>query len=176
MVVKIREGARVLWRHVDRILGQPALIRESSRGKYPWSNWLSRPSSTSTGAGGTPAVGGAAERTEAIKSGKGFGEVILPPSLHSRIRQLAAVTANTKKHAAPYRNMLFYGPPGTGKTMAAKELALQSGLDYALMTGGDVAPLGPNAVTKIHELFDWAGKSRKGLILFIDEADAFLCE
>jgi ATPase family AAA domain-containing protein 3A/B len=126
MVIKIREGARVLWRHVDRILGQPALIRESSRGKYPWSNWLSRPSSTSTGAGGTPAVGGAAERTEAIKSGKGFGEVILPPSLHSRIRQLAAVTANTKKHAAPYRNMLFYGPPGTGKTMAAKELALQS--------------------------------------------------
>ncbi|CAK9192629.1 hypothetical protein BDL97_01G129900 [Sphagnum fallax] len=175
-VYTTREGARVLWRHVDRILGQPALIRESSRGKYPWSNWLSRPSSTSTGAGGTPAVGGAAERTEAIKSGKGFGEVILPPSLHSRIRQLAAVTANTKKHAAPYRNMLFYGPPGTGKTMAAKELALQSGLDYALMTGGDVAPLGPNAVTKIHELFDWAGKSRKGLILFIDEADAFLCE
>ena len=50
------------------------------------------------------------------------------------------------------------------------------GLDYALMTGGDVAPLGANAVTKIHELFNWAGRSRKGLLLFIDEADAFLCE
>lgn len=50
------------------------------------------------------------------------------------------------------------------------------GLDYALMTGGDVAPLGANAVTKIHELFNWAGRSNKGLLLFIDEADAFLCE
>jgi ATPase family AAA domain-containing protein 3A/B len=50
------------------------------------------------------------------------------------------------------------------------------GLDYALMTGGDVAPLGANAVTKIHELFNWAGRSKKGLLLFIDEADAFLCE
>lgn len=50
------------------------------------------------------------------------------------------------------------------------------GLDYAMMTGGDVAPLGPQAVTKIHDIFDWAKKSRKGLLLFIDEADAFLCE
>lgn len=50
------------------------------------------------------------------------------------------------------------------------------GLDYAMMTGGDVAPLGAQAVTKIHEIFDWAKKSNKGLLLFIDEADAFLCE
>nr|GEU39394.1 ATPase family AAA domain-containing protein 3-like [Tanacetum cinerariifolium] len=61
------------------------------------------------------------------------------------------------------RNMLFYGPPGTGKTMAARELAKKSGLDYALMTGGDVAPLGSQAVTKIHQLFDWAKKSNRGL-------------
>lgn len=45
-----------------------------------------------------------------------------------------------------------------------------------MMTGGDVAPLGPQAVTKIHQIFDWAKNSRKGLLLFIDEADAFLCE
>lgn len=55
-------------------------------------------------------------------------------------------------------------------------LAIFQGLDYALMTGGDVAPLGPQAVTKIHQLFDWAKKSNRGLLLFIDEADAFLCE
>uniref|UniRef100_A0A2P2IJG6 ATPase AAA-type core domain-containing protein n=2 Tax=Rhizophora mucronata TaxID=61149 RepID=A0A2P2IJG6_RHIMU len=60
--------------------------------------------------------------------------------------------------------------------MAARELACKSGLDYALMTGGDVAPLGSQAVTKIHQLFDWAKKSPRGLLLFIDEADAFLCE
>lgn len=53
---------------------------------------------------------------------------------------------------------------------------LFQGLDYAMMTGGDVAPLGSQAVTKIHQIFDWAKKSKKGLLLFIDEADAFLCE
>ncbi|NP_001333796.1 AAA-type ATPase family protein [Solanum lycopersicum] len=160
-----REGARVVWSYVDRILGQPSLIRESSRGKYPWSGFFSRAMSTLKGANGGSA-----------KSEKGFGDVILHPSLEKRIQQLANATANTKSHQAPFRNMLFYGPPGTGKTMVARELARRSGLDYALMTGGDVAPLGSQAVTKIHQLFDWSKKSKKGLLLFIDEADAFLCE
>ncbi|KAL6122942.1 hypothetical protein ACLB2K_075466 [Fragaria x ananassa] len=155
-VYTTREGAKVIWSYVDRILGQPSLIRESSKGKYPWSGILSRSPST--------------------KNGKPFGDVVLHPSLQKRIEHLAGATANTKSHQAPFRNMLFYGPPGTGKTMAAREMARKSGLDYALMTGGDVAPLGPQAVTKIHELFDWAKKSRRGLLLFIDEADAFLCE
>ena len=47
--------------------------------------------------------------------------------------------------------------------MMAKRLARHSGLDYALMTGGDVAPLGSDAVTRIHELFDWASTFRRGL-------------
>ncbi|XP_010261604.1 PREDICTED: ATPase family AAA domain-containing protein 3-B [Nelumbo nucifera] len=162
-----REGARVVWGYVDRILGQPSLIRESSRGKYPWSGVFSRAMST---------LSHKADKRSTSKNGSGFGDVILNPSLQKRIEQLAGATANTKSHQAPFRNMLFYGPPGTGKTMAARELSRKSGLDYALMTGGDVAPLGPQAVTKIHQLFDWAKKSKKGLLLFIDEADAFLCE
>ncbi|XVE90451.1 hypothetical protein DITRI_Ditri20bG0078800 [Diplodiscus trichospermus] len=161
-----REGARVIWGYVDRILGQPSLIRESSRGKYPWSGIVSRSMSSLSRSGNKIPP----------KTGNGFGDVILHPYLQKRILQLAGATANTKAHQAPFRNMLFYGPPGTGKTMAARELAHKSGLDYALMTGGDVAPLGPQAVTKIHQLFDWAKKSKRGLLLFIDEADAFLCE
>ncbi|KAJ8455611.1 hypothetical protein OPV22_006287 [Ensete ventricosum] len=163
-----REGARVVWGYVDRILGQPSLIRESSRGKYPWSGFFARAFSSTSN-----------KMIRGNNSGKvenGFGDVILNPSLQKRVEQLASATANTKAHQAPFRNMLFYGPPGTGKTMAARELAHKSGLDYALMTGGDVAPLGSQAVTKIHQLFDWAKKSRKGLLLFVDEADAFLCE
>lgn len=42
------------------------------------------------------------------------------------------------------------------------------------MTGGDVAPLGRDAVTAIHKVFDWSQTSGRGLLLFIDEADAFL--
>ncbi|XP_057535358.1 uncharacterized protein LOC130813536 [Amaranthus tricolor] len=160
-----REGAKVIWSHVDRILGQPSLIRESSIGKYPWSGAFSRVTGLLRAKGGTHS-----------DNGNGFGDVILHPALQKRIQLLASATANTKAHKAPFRNMLFYGPPGTGKTMAARELARKSGLDYALMTGGDVAPLGAQAVTKIHQMFDWAKKSNKGLLLFIDEADAFLCE
>mmetsp|Transcript_16153 Transcript_16153/g.38729 ORF Transcript_16153/g.38729 Transcript_16153/m.38729 type:complete len:127 (-) Transcript_16153:825-1205(-) len=48
------------------------------------------------------------------------------------------------------------------------------GIDYALMSGGDVSPLGADAVTQIHNLFAWAKMSPKGVILFIDEAECFL--
>lgn len=116
-VLKCREGARVIWSYVDRILGQPSLIRESSRGKYPWSGLLSRPIST---------LSRSSEKGSTSQNGKGFGDVVLHPSLQKRIQQLANATANTKSHQAPFRNMLFYGPPGTGKTMAARELARKS--------------------------------------------------
>lgn len=112
-----REGAKVIWSYVDRILGQPSLIRESSRGKYPWSGLFSRAMST---------VSRGSDKGSSSKSGNGFGDVILHPSLQKRIEQLANATANTKSHQAPFRNMLFYGPPGTGKTMAARELARKS--------------------------------------------------
>lgn len=50
----------------------------------------------------------------------------------------------------------------------------QSGLEYAVLAGGDVAPLGKDAITELHKVFDWSENSRKGTLLFIDEADAFL--
>ena len=53
--------------------------------------------------------------------------------------------------------------------MIAKRLAISSGMDYAVMSGGDVAPLGKEAVTELHKLFQWAEKSPRGLLLFIDE-------
>ena len=47
-------------------------------------------------------------------------------------------------------------------------------MDYAIMTGGDIAPMGREGVTAIHKVFDWASSSKKGVLLFVDEADAFL--
>lgn len=58
--------------------------------------------------------------------------------------------------------------------MVAKRFAGFSGLDYAIMSGGDVAPLGGDAVTEIHKLFKWVNRSRRGVVLFIDEAESFL--
>ena len=51
---------------------------------------------------------------------------------------------------------------------------MHSGMDFAIMTGGDVAPMGKDGVTAIHKMFDWAQSSRRGLLLFCDEADSFL--
>ena len=42
------------------------------------------------------------------------------------------------------------------------------------MVGSDIAPLGPVAVRELNNLFDWAEKQKNGMVLFIDEADAFL--
>ncbi|KRY42709.1 ATPase family AAA domain-containing protein 3 [Trichinella spiralis] len=108
------------------------------------------------------------------RPGDPLAGVILEPNLERHLRDVAITTKNTKRNHGLYRNFLFYGPPGTGKTLFAKRLASHSGMHYAVMTGGDVAPLGRHAVTEIHKLFDWASTSRRGLILFVDEADAFL--
>lgn len=39
---------------------------------------------------------------------------------------------------------------------------MHSGMDYAIMTGGDVAPMGRVGVTAMHKVFDWANTSRRG--------------
>ncbi|GBF92094.1 hypothetical protein Rsub_04441 [Raphidocelis subcapitata] len=149
-----REGARVAGRAAERWLGTPKLVRETSRRAL-------------FGGGAAPV-----KSNEAVR--KDFGDIVLKEGLHDQVRSLAAMAANTKRHGAPFRHMLFYGPPGTGKTLVAKRLARTSGLDYAILSGGDVAPLEGGAVTQLHSTFDWAERSRKGLLLFIDEADAFL--
>lgn len=114
-----REGAKVTWGYINRILGQPSLIRESSMAKFPGSNIISQAKNKvrnfSTMA-----------KAEKPESKSGLGNVVLHPSLQRRIEHLARATSNTKAHQAPFRNMLFYGPPGTGKTMVAREIARKS--------------------------------------------------
>lgn len=155
-----RTSTAVIGRFVESRLGKPSLIRETSRVnvlevvKHPW----------------------AAIKTaiKAKNADQALKNIVLETSLEYRLRRIAVSTANTKKNRAPYRHMLLHGPPGTGKTMFAKGLARESGMHYAIMTGGDVAPLGKDAVTEIHKLFDWANSTSKGVIIFVDEADAFL--
>ncbi|XP_055342233.1 ATPase family AAA domain-containing protein 3-like [Paramacrobiotus metropolitanus] len=157
-VYSAKMGTGVAARYVESRLGKPSLVRETSRLnvfdtiKHPFKNFRrlwSKPSDALAG-------------------------VVLKPDLESRLRDVAITTRHTKKNNGFYRNLLMYGPPGTGKTLFAKKLAFHSGMDFAIMTGGDVAPMGRAGVTAMHKVFDWASTSRKGLLLFVDEADAFL--
>ena len=152
-----REGARVGAAVLQKRLLTPPLVRETSL----------------TGAFGL-AARAARALGRAPAEGASLADVVLRADVAPRVAELAAAVASTRAHGAPHRNLLFYGPPGTGKTMVAKRLARSSGLDYAVMSGGDVAPLGRDAVTELHRLLDWAERSPRGLLLFIDEADAFL--
>ncbi len=98
------------------------------------------------------------------------------PKLKEQVDRAAKVLRNTSKNNGYYLNYLFYGEPGTGKTATARALAYESGMDYAIMSGGNVQKLlkSGKAEQKLKDVFNWAKKSKNGLLLFIDEADAFL--
>lgn len=156
-----KTGAGIAGRFIEARLGKPSLVRETSR--LTVSTLVKHPIASfkrTFGIGASP--------QDAMKG------IVLEESLDSQLRKIAVSTAHTKKNRAPFRHLLLHGPPGTGKTMFARSLAHNSGLDFAILTGGDIAPLGRDAVTELHKLFDWAKTSRKGLLLFVDEADAFL--
>lgn len=150
----------VAGRFIEARLGKPSLVRETTRKS---AIQMIRSPITSF-----RLAFGSAQGENALRN------IVLAPGLDQRLRRVSTSTANTKKNNAPFRHLLLHGPPGTGKTMFAKGLARESGLHYAIMTGGDIAPLGKDAVTEIHKLFDWANTTNKGVLLFVDEADAFL--
>merc|ERR1719443_335712 len=135
---------------------RPPLVRETSR--FTWNRAL-------TGGWRWPW-----SKTDA----KIMDQIVLEEELSQRLDWTTNSLVNAKKNGTPFRHLMLYGPPGTGKTLFARTLSRQSGLDYAIMSGGDVGPLGKDAVHELNKLFDWANSSNKGLILFIDEADAFL--
>uniref|UniRef100_A0A7S2ME04 AAA+ ATPase domain-containing protein n=2 Tax=Octactis speculum TaxID=3111310 RepID=A0A7S2ME04_9STRA len=155
-VYTAKVGTSVAGRYIEARLGKPSLIRETSRISLTQS--IRRPWTL----------------LQSGKKGDALAGVVLEKDLSERLSRVATSTANTKRNKAPFRHLLLYGPPGTGKTLFAKGLAKHSGLEYAILTGGDVAPLGRDAVTEIHKVFDWAQTSRRGVLLFIDESDAFL--
>lgn len=157
-VYSARNATAVAGRYIEARLGKPSLVRETSR--FTVVEALKHPIKM-------------AKRLKS-KPQDALEGVVLNPTLEERVRDIAIATRNTRQNRGLYRNILMYGPPGTGKTLFAKKLAMHSGMDYAIMTGGDVAPMGRDGVTAMHKVFDWAGTSGRGLLLFVDEADAFL--
>lgn len=157
-IYSARTGTRIAGRFVEARLGTPSLIKETSRLSFFQS--MRHPIK-------------ALQRVFARPSDPLAG-IVFEPKFSEKMRSLAKSTINTKRNGGLYQNVLMHGPPGTGKTMFAKSLAVHSGMDYAVLTGGDIVPLGKQGVTAMHKVFDWSNASRKGVVLFLDEADAFL--
>ena len=157
-----KEGAQLVREEIARRLGKPDLVRVTSRRGF-FEDIIDR-ILTFLGI------------RKSLSEADAFKDVVLNLELMTQIKRLAVATKSSRKRSAnsPLLNCMFYGEPGTGKTMVAKRFAAFSGLDYAIMSGGDVAPLGGDAVTEIHKLFKWVNSSRRGVVLFIDEAESFL--
>lgn len=157
-VYAAKRGTGVAARYVEARLGKPRLVTDTSRISlletlkhpiYMVKRLTSKPHDALLG-------------------------VVVKPQLEERLREIAIATKNTKRNRGMHCNILLHGPPGTGKTLFAKKLAKHSSMDYAIMNGGDVVPMGREGVSAIHKVFDWASSSPRGLLLFVDEADAFL--
>lgn len=163
-------------RQLERRLGKPALVRETSRTTWNSIPILSASLGTllrflkRTAAGIARALFGATIWRERDL----FDDVVMEPALAERVRTLARSVRNSRAHGAPLRHVMLCGAPGTGKTLVAKRMAQQSGLDFAIMSGGDVGPLGMMATTELHNLISWARQTTRGLMLVIDEAEAVL--
>ncbi|GCB77681.1 hypothetical protein scyTo_0020020, partial [Scyliorhinus torazame] len=145
-VYSAKNATGVAGRYIEARLGKPSLVRDTSR--ITLVEGLKHPIKVGKRLMSKP--------QDALEG------VVLSPKLEERVRDIAIATRNTKSNKGLYRNILMYGPPGTGKTLFAKKLAVHSGMDYAIMTGGDVAPMGRDGVTAMHKVFDWASTSRRG--------------
>jgi len=149
----VKEFISILKKMIEHSIGKPSLVRETSKISST-SFYISR------------LVSFFSFSNNHLSSSKSeitriFEDVILPSKTKERIINLATSTRNVKKNNALFRHVLLYGPPGTGKTMVAKKLATSSQMDYAIMSGGDVGPLGKDAVSSLHHLFNWAKTSKK---------------
>uniref|UniRef100_A0A4W6EQR5 ATPase family AAA domain containing 3A n=1 Tax=Lates calcarifer TaxID=8187 RepID=A0A4W6EQR5_LATCA len=155
-VYSARNATAVAGRYIEARLGKPSLVRETSR--FTVGEAIKHPIKTTKRLKSKP--------QDALEG------VVLSPSLEERVRDIAIATRNTRQNHGLYRNILMYGPPGTGKTLFAKKLAMHSGMDYAIMTGGDVAPMGRDGVTAMHKVFDWANTSRRGYDTTLSERES----
>lgn len=166
-----RAAGRITTALVEARVGKPPLVRETSRKTTIGQHFMAPLSSfyTHTLLKGRLLPTSSKQREKDILDG-----IFINEKLEKDLRTISHSIVNRKRHYAPFRNLLLYGPPGTGKTMFAKSLATHSGMDFAIFTGGDIGPLGKEGAIHLHKLFDWANTSSKGVLLFMDEADAFL--
>ncbi|MCH9634646.1 MAG: ATP-dependent zinc metalloprotease FtsH [Chlamydiae bacterium] len=134
---------------------------------------------------GTTAIGAAAVAFNAAKGiysyiSSNWGVLRSKPIFNTEVKEsiddVISATKYIKRNGGFYQNMILYGPGGTGKTMISKYIARNSGMNYMMMSGGDLAQYIKRGehVTELTKLFEKAKNSSGDTIIFIDEAES-LC-
>lgn len=113
-----KRGTGVVANYVQARLGQPSLVRETSRMspleiiKHPIKKtrqFMQRSQDPLKGV--VLNVRSSIECIYMLTS-----SVCFQPSLETRLRDIAITTSNIKSNNGLFRNVLFYGPPGTGES------------------------------------------------------------
>ena len=92
-----------------------------------------------------------------------------------KIRSHNKKRANRRKQLT-YDNLLLCGEPGTGKTLFAKVLADRTNMDIVITTAASLLQSGVQGVKYFNDIMRMAQRSKYGLIIFIDEADALFVD
>ena len=91
------------------------------------------------------------------------------------IRTHNKIRANKYKQIS-YDNLLLHGKPGTGKTLFARILADKTNMDFVATTAASLLQSGVSGIKYFNDIMKMAQKSRYGMIIFIDEADALFVD
>ncbi|RTL07059.1 AAA family ATPase [Candidatus Dependentiae bacterium] len=107
-------------------------------------------------------------------------DMIFPTEVKERLSDIEDITKMIKNDIKAglkrtYRNIMLWGPPGTGKTLFANVLADKLDMDFCSVTAGSLLQKDVG-VQFLNEFEKMARKSRYGMILFIDEADALFVD
>lgn len=147
-------GSRVAWKVIEKNLlsPKPRILQPGS--KYGWY-----------------------DRWQRNRKGYKTPAMIFDELIKERLEEIQAKTTSIRNNIRKgrkltYDNLLLYGKPGTGKTLFAQILADHTDMDFLCVTAASLLQSGVEGIKYFDEILEMAAKSKYGLILFIDEADA----
>lgn len=147
-------GARVFWKVIEKnlISPKPTILQPGS--KYGW-----------------------IDRWKRSRAGYATPAMIFDESVKEQLEEIREKTKNIRHQILSgkkitYDNLLLYGKPGTGKTLFAQILADDTDMDFLCVTAASLLQSGIEGIKYFDEILEMANKSKYGVILFIDEADA----
>lgn len=112
---------------------------------------------------------------------------IFNETLQTELDEILSTACQAREDNSFLPNLLLYGPPGTGKTMISKWIAKHSGLNYILISAGDLLkPVENNsglpsnqtnagaAVATLQKIFEHAKNLSSPTVIFIDEVESIV--